>query len=482
MSLGKAIVPLLGVAAAVGLVLLRGGKAEAKNVELDPHGDKDDITPPTLPTNEPVAPDNDGGYVPPQQDAPDVAPNVPGFPTDSNPSGPPATNIPQPPAGSPPGAGYVAQVNAYYAAWKRGEKVPPYLVNEFKKRAAAESGKKPSKPAKKPPVVLAPKQLAQSAVSTVRGYIVLHGKPPETPVAQVKAFQQSVRLVDGSKIRAMKPDGIWGPLTRAAAAETLGVVESTLPLYAAKFAPKAKPAKVPSGKPAPIVTKPAVVVAPAQKKEIQDADQVTQRPVADGRGLDAPLKSDAARRAQYEQDQKALAAKQLPAANTTSSARAAALKASAQSASDAVRGYIVMNGAPPTVAVAQVRTFQTVLADSSVKPDGLWGPMTRTAAAKALDVPADGNLPPYAAAFAPKGSTALAFPKRTPVQAANDLFSYLTKTNTIASTWGTKAKPNETVRRAQADMGGLVADGVYGALTRARGKAVNGQPFPARTF
>ena len=45
---------------------------------------------------------------------------------------------------------------------------------------------------------------------------------------------------------------------------------------------------------------------------------------------------------------------------------------------------------------------------------------------------------------------------------------------------GVRNRPSPKVKAAQAAMGGLVADGIYGPKTRARGAALLGQPFPPR--
>ena len=72
--------------------------------------------------------------------------------------------------------------------------------------------------------------------------------------------------------------------------------------------------------------------------------------------------------------------------------------------------------------------------------------------------------------------------KRTPVQAANDLYAYAKAVLAAKEGWklGTRDKPSETVRSAQADMGELTADGIYGPKTKARGKALTGKDFPTR--
>lgn len=72
--------------------------------------------------------------------------------------------------------------------------------------------------------------------------------------------------------------------------------------------------------------------------------------------------------------------------------------------------------------------------------------------------------------------------KRTPQKAAEDLLAFANalKAAKKMSQLGTKAAPSPTVKSAQADMGGLVADGIYGNKTRARGKELTGQEFPVR--
>lgn len=71
---------------------------------------------------------------------------------------------------------------------------------------------------------------------------------------------------------------------------------------------------------------------------------------------------------------------------------------------------------------------------------------------------------------------------RTATRAANDLYLYVRGIGTSgrARALGYKGHPNQTVKDAQADMGGLDDDGIYGPATRARGKELTGQTFPAR--
>ena len=67
--------------------------------------------------------------------------------------------------------------------------------------------------------------------------------------------------------------------------------------------------------------------------------------------------------------------------------------------------------------------------------------------------------------------------KRTPEQAALDLYKYVTGAH---PKWGVKGDISETIRAAEADMGGVPVQGIYGPLDRARGKALIGKNFPPR--
>jgi hypothetical protein len=53
---------------------------------------------------------------------------------------------------------------------------------------------------------------------------------------------------------------------------------------------------------------------------------------------------------------------------------------------------------------------------------------------------------------------------RSPKEAADDLKKHILATRS----YGTKAKPDQTVMAAQRDMGGIAADGIYGPATRSR--------------
>lgn len=135
-----------------------------------------------------------------------------------------------------------------------------------------------------------------------------------------------------------------------------------------------------------------------------------------------------------------------------------------------------------------------------ISSDGLYGPKTaargkellgrefpsRTTPAnrRVSKVPASviNALPPAAAqvlALPPPEPPSLeeSVSKVSPREAAAALFELITHPPVQ---WGTKAKPNTLIRSAQADMGGLVADGVYGPKTQAKGKLLLGREFPAR--
>jgi hypothetical protein len=82
----------------------------------------------------------------------------------------------------------------------------------------------------------------------------------------------------------------------------------------------------------------------------------------------------------------------------------------------------------------------------------------------------------------PVPQAAVAPAKRSPVQAARDLLAYASDLigDGKASQLGNVSKPNAFVMAAQADMGELKSDGIYGLKTRQRGKALTGETFPAR--
>jgi hypothetical protein len=84
--------------------------------------------------------------------------------------------------------------------------------------------------------------------------------------------------------------------------------------------------------------------------------------------------------------------------------------------------------------------------------------------------------PSPAAEVAPSG--AVEVPHDDPANAA--AWVYDQATTNPRWNFGTKARPNAELAKAQADMGGIAADGIYGPATKARGKQLIGRTFPAR--
>jgi hypothetical protein len=115
-------------------------------------------------------------------------------------------------------------------------------------------------------------------------------------------------------------------------------------------------------------------------------------------------------------------------------------------------------------------------------------PKAKPPASSPRPAPAPQPAPPPAAAAKPKAKAPASSPQpaaatRSPQDAAQALFDYVTAAIAAgrARTLGNKSEPNAIVRDAQADMGELVADGIYGPASRARGKALLGRNFPARS-
>ena len=160
---------------------------------------------------------------------------------------------------------------------------------------------------------------------------------------------------------------------------------------------------------------------------------------------------------------------------------------------------------------ADVLAFQKAM--RLIAADGIYGPKTRArgkeligkdfpvrrsvAVSKAVapDPPApDPTADPlpvksaedltYSSTGAPKLVTAppAAFPgreiplTRSPRDAALALLAHIQS----GGARGTRNNRSEVVRLAQADMGALTADGIYGPNTRRRGKALTGKSFPPR--
>lgn len=126
--------------------------------------------------------------------------------------------------------------------------------------------------------------------------------------------------------------------------------------------------------------------------------------------------------------------------------------------------------------------------------DGVYGPKTAARGKELLGIEfpnrarmkAPAAAPKAPPAPAPRPITELAPPvppatavaHHSPLEAANALLMLLQ--SSTQATWGTKASPNALIQQAQHDMGGLTADGIYGAKTQARGRTLTGKSFPTR--
>lgn len=133
-----------------------------------------------------------------------------------------------------------------------------------------------------------------------------------------------------------------------------------------------------------------------------------------------------------------------------------------------------------TVAIAQ-RDMRLIVSD------GVYGPKTAARGKELLGVEFPSRTKRRTAATAtPTPTLSIPVPpatdisvnKHSPIEAANALLVLLNAS--APSTWGTRAQPNDVIAKAQADMGGIVADGIYGAKTQARGRALTGKTFPTR--
>lgn len=119
------------------------------------------------------------------------------------------------------------------------------------------------------------------------------------------------------------------------------------------------------------------------------------------------------------------------------------------------------------------------LAQIAASPDTVTSPETKAKAKRALEKIKKepekvSQLPEEERIMIAKAATEPITP--TPVEAAEVLKRYLTETHSF----GTKTLPDETVKRCQGYMGGLVADGIYGPKTRERARQL-GVSLPARS-
>ncbi len=193
------------------------------------------------------------------------------------------------------------------------------------------------------------KSLAGKAINAVRAFIKQKSKPPAIAVAAVRTYQSAAGL---------KNDGLYGEVTRNAAARDLGVSASSLPTpHQFKKPSSTTTSAAPSSKPTPVVV---VASTPAPATPAPTKPTTTTKP--------------------------------------PSSSKPSTRRELAQKAVNAVQAFINQKGKPPAIAVAAVRTYQT---KAGLEPDGLWGDVTRNAAARDLGVYAS-TLPEVAPAFRKK--------------------------------------------------------------------------------
>jgi murein L,D-transpeptidase YcbB/YkuD len=255
------------------------------------------------------------------------------------------------------------------------------------------------------------------------------------PSASVKGFQ--------TQMGGLTADGIVGPKTRARA-QALGVI---LPQ------PSAAPAQTSSGAKAAAATLRDYLAKtndfgstahPSQSVKV--AQQAMGGIAADG--IVGPKT-----RARAQALGVTLPQPGTPPASVQSQAAAAA----------SLRDYLARTNdfgskAKPSATVKQLQT-----AMGGLTADGIVGPKTNArAAALGVTLP----LPTGHAVTAPAAPAAKPISPST--AAAQQLRDYLTSTHDF----GSKAKPSATVKKLQAQMGGLTADGIVGPKTRARASAL----------
>lgn len=119
------------------------------------------------------------------------------------------------------------------------------------------------------------------------------------------------------------------------------------------------------------------------------------------------------------------------------------------------------------------------LAQIAASPDSVTAPATKAKAKRALKMIKESpekvsQLPTEEKLMIAKAATESIEP--TPAESAEVLKRYLAETHS----YGTKTLPDDTVKRCQSYMGGLVADGIYGPKTRARAAQL-GVSIPARS-
>ncbi|HET8939219.1 MAG TPA: hypothetical protein VFN67_37500 [Polyangiales bacterium] len=322
-----------------------------------------------------------------------------------------------------------------------------------------EPGQQPQQPGKKP----APQQPPPAANGGEAEY------SPEVAASMLKLYLTSSNVVVdwGSKqspnpiiakaqrdMGGITADGIYGPKTQARGAAL------TLSSWPAR--PVAKPAAKLAAKPASsIPSNPVKVTSSTSKASSSSTKTAAER---------APTTA-------------APAPNRPPGATTVDlPAQVVSTERSPKQAAQALHTYatgLVRSGRGAAELGSKAKPNDFVAAAQrdmrgGLASDGIYGPKTQARGKELLGVEFPNRY----------GTGTKVKPPVPPLTAANEqqraaegLLSYLSQPG---ADQGVKGKPSAYVKAAQAAMGGLTADGIYGPNTRTRGAALTGKPFPPR--
>ncbi|HET8938987.1 MAG TPA: hypothetical protein VFN67_36335 [Polyangiales bacterium] len=268
-------------------------------------------------------------------------------------------------------------------------------------------------------------------------------------------------IIEGAQrdMQQIKVDGIYGPETqKRGAALTMQPWPARPAATAAKPKPKAAP-------------KPASNTIPSHT--------VTVTPAASSSASSTPAAKPAAKPA-------APSPTQPPGATVDLPAQVVPEGRSPKQAAQALQAYVtplIRSGraaelgskAKPNELIASLQRDMRGIAS-----DGIYGPKTQARGKELLGV----EFPARASSKLPAANVLNQPPPSPPstetseaARAAEGLLAYLSQPG---ADQGSKGKPSGYVKAAQAAMGALTADGIYGPATRARGAQLTGQTFPPR--
>jgi peptidoglycan hydrolase-like protein with peptidoglycan-binding domain len=283
-------------------------------------------------------------------------------------------------------------------------------------------------------------------------------------VAVIGVVILATRRKPGGNVEIIRPDWMNAkPKAKGKASATRVLTPGTIPTHVVEVKQPTKKKAAPAATPPP---PPVRTVSPAAKHKAAKALPAPQTPV-----LRSPAKASVAPSVQQAPPANALSQQSEPVATES------ATRKPTQAAQDLytyatalIRGghgdQLGNKSAPDETVRSAQRDMKGKLAT-----DGIYGPKTMARGKELLgrEFPARTS----AARVAPPSA-------RTAEQAASDLYNALSADAPIAA-YGTKKAPNALVRAAQHDMGGgLVADGVYGPKTQARGAKLLLIAFPTR--